>query len=281
MLLEKSLSHLRRQGNLLSNDSTLIYQERSTLWILINRPEDMNALTPSVISGINSACDEVERDQSIRALVITGSPSESIQNFSVGMDLNFLDECFADIEGTFIPFVTSLHKVFLRLESLPVPVIAAVNGFARAGGFELMLAADFIIVAEEAQIGDLHIASGLPPGAGATFRSRNKLGEQRAKLLLFSSEMMTGAQAATAGLALSCVPLSELKNTVDKLVSTFNKSPRNALAETKLGFDKTRGLPNDQSWKVEIELFRSFLLTDPLANEGFNSFKEGRKPKWI
>lgn len=265
----------------MSNDSTLIYQERSTLWIVINRPEDMNALTPSVISGLNSACDEVERDQSIRALVITGSPSESTQNFSVGMDINFLGECFADIEGTFIPFVTSLHKTLLRLESLPVPVIAAVNGFARAGGFELMLAADLIIIAEEARIGDLHVASGLPPGAGATFRSRSKLGEQKAKSLLFSSGMLTGAQAVEAGLALSCVPLSELKDTVDKLVSSFNKSPRNALAQTKLGFSKTQGLSNDQSWKVEIELFREFLLTDPIANEGYVSFKEGRKPSWL
>ena len=92
---------------------------------------------------------------------------------------------------------------------------------------------------------------------------------------------MTGAQAVETGLALSCVPLSELKDTVDKLVSSFNKSPRNALAQTKLGFSKTQGLSNNQSWKVEIELFREFLLTDPKASEGYVSFKEGRKPNWV
>jgi enoyl-CoA hydratase/carnithine racemase len=255
----------------LSTDSTVITRDRSALWITINRPDDLNALTPDVIAGLNAACDEVDKDQTIRALVITGSSGGTTENFSVGMDINFLGKCFADIDGVFIPFVTSVHKVLLRLESLEVPVIAAVNGFARAGGFELLVAADLVVIADEARIGDLHVASGLPPGAGATFRSRNKLGEQRAKALLFSSSTLTGPEAVAAGLALA----------VNKLVSTFNKSPRNALAKTKAGFTQTQGLTNNQSWEVEIGLFREFLLNDPMAAEGFNSFKEGRKPNWL
>lgn len=265
----------------MSNDLTVITRDRSALWITINRPDDLNALTPEVIAGLNAACDEVEKDQSIRALVITGSSGGTTENFSVGMDINFLGKCFADIEGVFIPFVTSVHKVLLRFESLAVPVIAAVNGFARAGGFELLVAADLVVIADEARIGDLHVASGLPPGAGATFRSRNKLGEQRAKALLFSAGTLTGSEAVAAGLALTSVPRANLYDSVNKLVSTFDKSPRNALAITKAGFTKTQGLPNTQSWEVELNLFRDFLLNDPLANEGFNSYKEGRKPNWL
>jgi len=265
----------------LSNDSTVITRDRSALWITINRPNDLNALTPEVIAGLNSACDEVEKDQSIRALVITGASGGTVENFSVGMDINFLGKCFADIDGIFIPFVTSVHKVLLRLESLTVPVIAAVNGFARAGGFEILVAADLVVIADEARIGDLHVASGLPPGAGATFRSRNKLGEQRAKALLFSAEMLTGKAAVAAGLALISVPRSELTDAVNNLIATFDKSPRNALAKTKAGFTQTQGLSNSQSWEVEIGLFREFLLNDSMAAEGFNSYKEGRKPNWL
>lgn len=265
----------------MSTDSTVITRDRSALWITINRPDDMNALTPDVIAGLNAACDEVDADQDIRALVITGSSGGTTENFSVGMDINFLGKCFADIDGVFIPFVTSVHKLLLRLESLDVPVIAAVNGFARAGGFEILVAADLVVIADEARIGDLHVASGLPPGAGATFRSRNKLGEQRAKALLFSAGTLTGPEAVAAGLALTSVPRSELTDAVNKLVSTFNKSPRNALAKTKAGFTQTQGLTNRASWEVEIGLFRDFLLNDPMAAEGFNSFKEGRKPNWL
>ena len=99
----------------MSTDSTVITRDRSALWITINRPDDLNALTPDVIAGLNSACDEVEKDQSIRALVITGSSGGTTENFSVGMDINFLGKCFADIDGVFIPFVTSVHKLLLRL----------------------------------------------------------------------------------------------------------------------------------------------------------------------
>ena len=265
----------------MSNDSTVITRDCSALWITINRPNDLNALTPAVIAGLNSACDEVDKDQNIRALVITGSAGGTNQNFSVGMDLNFLGECFADIDGVFIPFVTSMHKVLLRLESLAVPVIAAVNGFARAGGFELLIAADLVIIADEARIGDLHVASGLPPGAGATFRSRNKLGEQSAKALLFTAGLLTGQEAVEAGLALKSVPRAKLVDEVNTLVTTFNKSPRNALAKTKAGFTQTQGLTNSQSWGVEINLFREFLLNDSMAAEGYNSFKEERKPNWL
>ena len=92
---------------------------------------------------------------------------------------------------------------------------------------------------------------------------------------------MTGPEAVAAGLALTSVPRSELTDAVNKLVSTFNKSPRNALAKTKAGFTQTQGLTNQQSWEVEIGLFREFLLSDPMAAEGFNSYKEGRKPNWL
>lgn len=265
----------------MSNDSTLITRDRSALWITINRPNDLNALTPEVIAGLNAACNEVDRDQSIRALVITGSTGGTTENFSVGMDINFLGKCFADIDGVFIPFVTSVHQLLLRLESLEVPVIAAVNGFARAGGFEILVAADLVVIADEAKIGDLHVASGLPPGAGATFRSRNKLGEQRAKALLYSAGSLSGPEAVAAGLALTSVPRNELMAEVNKLISTFNKSPRNALAKTKAGFTQTQGLSNNQSWEVEVSIFRDFLLNDPMAAEGYNSFKEGRKPNWL
>jgi enoyl-CoA hydratase/carnithine racemase len=245
----------------------------------------MNGITPDVVAGINKACDEILSDESLRALVITGASNagleDKMESFSVGMDIDFLKKCFADVEGVFFPFLTSMHQLCLRLESLPVPVIAAVNGFARAGGFELLLAADLVVIAEEAKIGDLHVLSGLPPGAGATFRARNRMGEQRAKLLLYSGSRLTGREAVEAGLAVQCVPRAELHNQVNAIVEQFKRAPRNAIAVTKAGFVKTDGLANESAWKVELEVFKDFILHDPMASEGFRSFTEGRKPAWL
>ena len=94
----------------MSTNSTVVTRDRSALWITINRPDDLNSLTPDVIAGLNSACDEVEKDQNIRALIITGSAGGTAENFSVGMDIEFLGKCFADIDGVFIQRFTAGFK---------------------------------------------------------------------------------------------------------------------------------------------------------------------------
>lgn len=261
--------------------SIVMHEERSTLWTTINRPEHLNALTPDVVAGINQACDRVEQDENLRALVITGAPGSKVETFSVGMDIDFLSKCFADIDGVFVPFLTSVHQMLLRLESLPVPVIAAVNGFARAGGFEILLSADIVVIADEARIGDLHLASGIPPGGGASFRSIAKMGPIRAKALLLTVEKLSGPEAVTAGLATYSVPRVELFDKVNSVVDSIKKSPRNVIAVTKKMFIATDGKSNAESWKIEMAFIRDYLLHDPKAAEGFNAFREGRTPEWL
>ncbi len=261
--------------------SIVIHEDRSALWTTINRPEHLNALTPEVVAGINVACDRIDKDHTLRALVITGAPGSKAETFSVGMDINFLSKCFADIDGVFVPFLTSVHEMLLRLESLPVPVIAAVNGFARAGGFEILLSADIVVIAEEARIGDLHLSNGVPPGGGASFRSISKMGRIRAKSLLLMAEKLSGAEAVIAGLATYSVPRAELVDKVNWVVDSIKKSPRNVIAVTKKMFVATDGKSSAESWRIEMELIRDFLLNDPKASEGFNAFREKRSPEWL
>lgn len=247
-----------------------------SLWLTIERPQAQNALTPAVLDLLAQACDEIERDRALRALVITGTG----RAFSVGMDITFLGDCFADPLGTFVPFVSRYHDLLLRLERLPVLVIAAVNGLARAGGFELLLAADLVVVADEAKIGDVHLGSGVPPAGGATFRSRRALGEQRARDLLYTARWMKADECLSSGLAARIFPTATFRSEVEAFVSQITNTSLSALDATKRAFEETRGLNHEEAAKAELAIFTKFVAEDPQANEGHRSFVEKRAPQW-
>ena len=236
------------------------------------------SLTPGLLDHLEAALDQVSDDLSIRALVITGRQEKFDSIFSVGMNIDFLGECFADPPGVFIPFVTRYHALLHRMEELPVPIIAAVNGLARAGGFELLLACDFVFIAEEAKIGDHHLASGLPPGAGAAIRTQRTMGTQRAKELLFTASWLTSAEAVESGIALRAVPRAELHFEIAEFIEKMLPTSRTAIAATKLALIQAE--PTRAGCAAELALFADFVTNDPLASEGYRSWVEKRKPSW-
>ena len=236
------------------------------------------SLTPGLLDHLESALDQVSDDLSIRALVITGPQQEFDSIFSVGMNIDFLGECFADPAGVFIPFVTRYHALLHRMEELPVPIIAAVNGLARAGGFELLLACDFVFIAEEAKIGDHHLASGLPPGAGAAIRAQRIMGAQRAKELLFTAAWLTSAEAVESGIALRAVPRAGLHFEIAEFIKKMLTTSRTAIAATKLALIQAE--PTRAGCDAELALFADFVTNDPLASEGYRAWIEKRKPSW-
>ena len=136
-----------------------LVREERTAWIRFTRPEQLNSLTEQVLDDLDAALDAVEADREVRALVITGQGKA----FCVGLDLGLLSRAFAD-PSYFESVLSRLGALCERLESLPVVTMAAVGGLARAGGFELMLACDLVVLAEEARIGDVHTVHGVAPG---------------------------------------------------------------------------------------------------------------------
>ena len=237
----------------------------------------MNSLTPHTIAQLNQMLRAAEDDPTLRAVVIRGAGDKA---FSVGMDLTFLGDCFADPDGVFVPFLRSYHATLQRLEHLGVPVVAQVDGLARAGGFELILACDIVIVADDAKVGDVHVSFGVPPGAGASARAARKLGDQRAKALMLTPTWLDGPTMVAWGLALSSHPRAELDRAVEAFVASMRGQSRPVMAMTKRLITSARELTFEQGLDYELAMFEHALRELPDIGEGFEAFRDKRPSHW-
>ncbi|MCD9198696.1 enoyl-CoA hydratase/isomerase family protein [Aeromicrobium wangtongii] len=246
--------------------------------VTLDGADTMNSISPQVVAGLNDVLAVAETDPSLRAVVITGAGEKA---FSVGMDITFLGSCFDDPQGTFLPFLQTFHTVLQRIEALPVPVIARVNGLARAGGFELILACDFVIAADEARVGDIHLEFGMPPGAGSSQRAARKLGDQKAKALMLTPLWLDGPSLVRWGLALSSAPRAGLDAEVENLLSSLRGRSRPAIAITKAAINAAQQLPLADGLRHELELFGRLHEIAPVeAREGYQAFVDRRTPSW-
>lgn len=253
----------------------MIVERDRVLWLTLDRPAALNAVNEAVLQELEAACAAVESDERLRALVVTGAGDA----FCAGMDLECLERGFAD-HAYFRAFLERFHAGLLQLERLPVPTVAAVNGLARAGGFEIVLACDLAICTDEARIGDNHTGFGVIPGGGASQRAPRRLGMQRTKELIFTARWMSGPEAAQAGLVLRSVPGAELMAVVEELVDHFRDKSRDCLAAAKAAIDDGAGLPIEAGIQVEIAEFFRHLEDSPDASEGFRAYQEKRPPRW-
>lgn len=234
----------------------------------------VNALDEEALAGLEAAVDSVERDATVRALVITGAG----RTFCVGLDLDLLGAAFAN-HDYFTRVLRRVHALFLRIERLDVPVVAAVNGTTRAGGLELLLACDFAVVADSARVADHHMHFGVPPGGGATQRLIRKIGSQRARELILTGRWLVGSEVTDYGLAVRTVPAKELMRAVTDLVTPMARLPRAALRAAKSAMVEGDGLPMEQAIEVELAAFQRF-LAGPGSDEGYRAFVEDRPPAW-
>ena len=252
------------------------YQLRDRIaYVLLDRPDRLNAFDDGQIEALHDAMVRVREDPSVKAVVITGVGD----TFSVGLDIDLLGRAFAD-PNYFREVLMRFRRVLLEVERAPVPVVAAVNGLARAGGFELLLSCDMAIVADDARIGDTHLAFGLLPGGGATARLPRRIGHQRARELLLTGRWLEPGEAVELGLAARAVPRDRLEDEVDALVARFRPLSRPALAATKAVLAETEAMSLEDALDEEISAFMRFLANEPTAREGYDAFVEKREPKW-
>ncbi len=245
--------------------------------VVLDGPDSLNSLSPEALDGLEAALDVAEHDITLRALVVSGTGERA---FCVGMDIDFLGPCFADPFGTFLPFLRRYDAALERLEALGFPVIAKVSGLARAGGLELILACDFVIAADDARVGDIHLEFGMPPGAGGSQRAPRKLGDQRAKLLLLTPMWLDGPMMVSWGLALSSVPRAELDDKVEHLLMNLRGRSRPGMAITKRLLHAPRSMSFDEGVRYERELFSRLHEEYDEAAEGYRAFVEKRTPHW-
>ncbi len=244
-------------------------------WIILNRPTALNSLTPGIGTGIDAALTEIERHPEVRAVVVTGSG----RAFSAGADLKFIRESSGGDPRALQHFVGDLLRVLTRLEQFPLPVIAAVNGLALAGGIELVLCCDIVIAAESAKIGDAHANFGLIPGGGSSVRLPRKIGPTRAKALMFTGEFLTAREMMAMGLVNEVVPDGELTAAVERFVAKLaNKSPL-GLARMKQLVDDGLNQPQDTALRLELLAFNLHAVSEDMQ-EGLAAFEQKRTPQF-
>lgn len=245
-------------------------------YVTLTTPQARNALTEQTLDDLNDVVARVQLDATVRALVLRGQGDA----FSIGMDPAMLALVYEDLEY-YEHLLTRVAATGLSLEALDVPVIAAVNGIATEVAFDLVLACDLVVIADEALIGDGRGAYGRVPGGGATIRLPRVVGVQHAREILFSARLLSGVEAAKLGLALRSVPLAQLDAAVAELTATFKNKSRPALATLKRQINGSLGLDTPSAIEHErSEFIRHVSDPHPDVLEGVRAEQQGRAPSW-
>jgi enoyl-CoA hydratase/carnithine racemase len=185
------------------------------------------------------------------------------------MDTGFLRECFSDVPGVFVPFCERYHRLLRRFEAAPAVFVAAVDGLARAGGFELLIACDLVLATTRARIADHHIVFGMIPGAGATARAVRKLGPVRASELMLTGRWLEGAQIADWGLAAQVVAPERLAVATEELLDRLRPLSRPCLARMKRLVNLCADVSLADGLSAELAEFTDYHATEPTSSDGF------------
>lgn len=260
-------------------DKQLISMEKQgdVAWITLNNPDSMNALSGAMLKQLADVTDGLHQDAGVRCVVITGAGKA----FCAGGDLlGFREDLAQPTTDRFIAKLSSAQDVFDRIEALPMPVIAAVNGYAIAGGLELILCCDMIVAAESAKIGDGHARYGLIPGGGSSARLPRKIAANRANYMLLSAELLPAATLEQWGLVNMVTADGELLEAATKLATSLARHSPLGLRVIKDLLRTSMETTCGQAARAEINAFAAYARSDDFA-EGLAAFAEKRKPSFI
>lgn len=248
---------------------TLHIEKTDNIVILtIDRPEALNALNTAVITELEQAVTELEQDGSLGAVIITGAG----RSFVAGADIG--EQRPLDLEGG-RRWGQRGSALLRRIEKLPVPTIAAVNGFALGGGCELAMACDIILASEKAKFGQPEVGLGITPGFSGTQRLSRRVGAARAKELIFSGRMIKAEEACAIGLVSEVFAPEALMEGALAMARSFTKNAPIAVRYAKACIDRGLQMDIDDGIAVENELFAMCFATED-QKEGMTAFMEKR-----
>lgn len=253
------------------DEETVVYEVTDAVaHLTLNRPHRLNALNPALLEALDGLLDRVTADESVKALVIRGTGGRA---FSAGADLKHFhdNDVMADV-GEHLRFTARLRDLFLKLENLPLPTIAAVEGYALAGGLELALSCDFIICTDTCQIGDQHAKYNLMAGGGGTQRLPRRVGVQHALDLLYTGRRVDGAEAVAIGLALRTAPADRLGETVEEFLDLLRTKSRIGLGQMKQSVRRGMELPLREALDIERLLVQEYFSCYDEATAGVTEF---------
>ena len=210
--------------------------------ITLNRPQALNALDEELLSELVTALDDIEKDDSVNVVILTGAG----RAFSAGRDLNGVMEGREWVGG-------SRYKA---LEDLSKPVIAVVNGHCFTGSFELAMCADIIIASENAVFGDTHARFGITPGGGQTQRLPRQVGAKKAKELLFTCDTISASEAERIGIVNKVVPPDKLEEAALEMAGKILKNTPEAVKAIKSLVNKGMKTDLETGLKMEAEMHK-------------------------
>ena len=251
----------------------LIGVEEGIATITFNRPKALNALNSALLEELSQALDDMAADEEIRVLILTGAGDKA---FVAGADITELANCNA-LQAK--QFARQGQLVINKIAALPIPAIAAVNGYALGGGTEMALVCDFIYASDNANFGLPEINLGIMPGFGGTQRLARLIGPNQAKEMIYTGKMISADEAKDVGLVNKVCPVENLMDEAMSTARVIKTKGKVSLRAAKQAINN--GLNTDLGTGLHIEQDAfAICMANEDAKEGTKAFLEKRKPEF-
>jgi enoyl-CoA hydratase len=240
--------------------------------LILNNPP-LNLVTLELTRQLIQALDDLERNDSVRAVVITGAADKT---FCAGSDIKEFSSVWdAVVEKK----LARENQAFDHIEFLSKPVVAAIEGMAYGGGCEIAMACDIRVIAEGAKVGLPEVKLGVVPGSGGMFRLPRLVGPARAVELMYLGNFIDAREAERIGLVNKVVPSGETLPYAIKLAQRIARQPRASISAIKRAVRESMVLPHDEAVQLTLKLSDLVFRTDD-CREGVEAFFRKRKPRF-
>ncbi|ABO66899.1 MULTISPECIES: enoyl-CoA hydratase/isomerase family protein [Geobacillus] len=248
----------------------LVEQSGSVLWLTLNRPERLNAFSPEMIAGLTRAIERAAMDDAVRAIVLSGAG----RAFSAGGDVKAMGQSSA---SQAYEHIGRLNRLIMTMKSCEKPIIAAVHGVAAGAGFNLALACDLILAAEDSQFILSFANVGLVSDGGGSYWLPRLVGPHLAKQFFFTAEPISAHRLYELGVLSKIVPAEELREAVEALAAKLAARPTKAIGKQKRLIEHALTATLEEILEEE-RLIQGLMVETDDHREGVAAFKEKRKP---
>jgi len=249
-------------------------KEDAVATVTIDRPKALNALNDETIAELDHCFTAIAGDKNIRCVILTGGGEKA---FVAGADIGEL--AVLDVPGGRTKCDTG-QAVFFKIEKLPQPVIAAVNGFALGGGCEIAMACDIRLASEKAKLGQPEVNLGIIPGYGGTQRLARLVGYGKAKQMIFTGDFISAAEAYRIGLVDEVYPPEELMSKAKEMAQKIAAKGPLAIKAAKEAITRGMNMDLESGCAYEAEQFAAICASED-KTEGTKAFLEKRKAEFV